>query len=317
MDEFLSAISAAYNVLHTALPSVFIGLFLANLMSVGKFSAKINRLLPLIGRVTGLPKSAVLVAILSIADRTAGMAALEAGRRQFLLDDRQVIAINLVAKAPSVAQFFMFSFIPLLFALFPRSAAISFLTSYFAAFIIISGIGLILLRLWSDSRVNNAQPVNENDNKVLLVPAVTAAFVQTLRPFIRIALWMFSMSAIVMLLVKNEVFAALNGVVQLSGGLIEANAIPLMGAGLISMVGGVAAVGAAWQQGLLAPQSIVPLLFLLSILHNLYDLFSSSLPRTIAVYGRDLGLKVGITGFIITEVVMILFFILALQGVIS
>ncbi|SMC35642.1 hypothetical protein [Sporomusa malonica] len=315
MSELLSAITAAYTVLEKALPSIFIGLFLANLMSNGGGSTRANQLLPLVERLTGLPRTAVLVMLLSLADRTAGMVALEAARKQFDLADRQVIAINLAAKAPAVTQFFIFSFIPLMVALFPRSAAIRFLAGYFAAFIMISIIGVVLLKLWSDRRLDNGAAKDSGDTGDSLgtcLHAVEHAFRQTLQPFIRIAVWMFSMSAIVMLLVKSGALLVFADVLSLSGGLIGVNVIPLIGAGLISMIGGVAAVGAAWQEGILDPENIVPLLFLISIAHNIYDLFASSLPRTIAVFGRNLGVKVGIAGFFVTEGVMLLFFILAL-----
>ncbi len=315
MNELLSAVVAAYNVLEKALPSVFIGLFLANLMSAGRFSGKANSLLPVIERLTGLPRTVALVMLLSLADRMAGMAALEAARKQDGLSDRQVIAINLAVKAPAVAQFFVFSFIPLVFALFPRVAAIGFLAGYFTAFMVISVIGLVLLRLWSDSRLHGSQVGEVCDSSGTWRQAVTAAFRQTLRPFIRITLWMFSMSALVMLLLKSGALNVLGHAVTVSGSLLGANVIPIIGAGLISMVGGVAAVGAAWQEGIIEAASIVPLLFLMSIAHNIYDLFTSSLPRTVAVYGRDLGLTVGIIGFIVTEAIMIIFLCLALQGI--
>lgn len=317
MNQLLMACIAAYTVLEKALPAVFIGLFLANLMSIGRFAAQASRLLPKLERFTGLPSTAVLVIVLSVADRTAGMAALEGARKQDGLSDKQVIAINLAAKAPSVVQFFVFSFLPLLLALFPSRQAVVFLISYFAAFLLLSLIGLVLLKLWSDTRLTGRPPAAVNDSSNSWGQGVKAAFIQTLRPFGRIALWMFAMSVLVMLLVNSGALAGLSGLAHWSGGLLGPNAIPLVGAGLISMVGGVAAVGTAWQEGIIPAESIVPLLFLLSIIHNLYDLFASSLPRTIAVYGRELGLKVGITGFVITEVVMLLFFWLALAGVLG
>lgn len=301
-------------MLKMALPSIFVGLFLANLFATYRFSAKADKLLLAVERLTGLPNSVLLVLFLSIFDRTAGMAALEAARRQDGLSNIQVIAINLTAKAPSTAQFFVFSFIPLVVSLFPYKAAAGFLLGYFWAFLVISLIGLLLLkgRPYRCQSKARAEAIGEECGSWL--EKGTAALKHTLRPFIRIALWMLTMSVIVMLIINSGILSILSNLTTIGGGFFDPNAIALMGAGLISMAGGVAAVGAAWQEGLLARESIVPLLFLMSISHNLYDLFSSSLPRTISVYGKDLGLKVGITGFIITQLVMIAFLMLALRG---
>ncbi|HMM22522.1 MAG TPA: hypothetical protein PKA10_17505, partial [Selenomonadales bacterium] len=87
---------------------------------------------------------------------------------------------------------------------------------------------------------------------------------------------------------------------------LDAAAVPLAGAGMVSMVGGVAAVGAAAREGALAPSGVVPLLLLISILHNCYDLFASSLPRTIGVFGRRLGVKVALASFAVTQAVMLI-----------
>ena len=315
MDILLTAITSAISVLKMALPSIFIGLFLANLFSAYRFSAKADKLLLNIERVTGLPNSVLLVLFLSIFDRTAGMAALEAARRKDGLSSLQVVAVNLTAKAPSTAQFFVFSFIPLVVSLFPYTTALGFLLGYFLAFVTISIIGLMLLNIkpYRSQSANRTAETAAQDCGSWLQRAMSA-FRQALRPFIRIALWMLTMSVLVMLAINSGVLSILSDTIAAREGLFDANAIALVGVGLISMVGGVAAVGAAWQEGLLARESIVPLLFLMSIVHNVYDLFSSSLPRTIAVYGRELGIKTGLIGFVVTQTVMIAFFLLASQG---
>ncbi len=317
MSEFAAAIVAAYTIMEKALPSVFIGLFLANVTAMGNLAAKADRLLPLFARLTGLPPAAAPVVLLSLADRMAGMAALEAIRQQTGLSDRQVIALNLTAKAPAVAQFFVFSFIPLLVSLFPRAAAVGFLAGYFAAFAVISALGVMLLQIWSDGRLTAGREAVAGIKPVAWRNSVSGALAQTLRPFVRIALWMFASSAAVMLLIRSGAVDMLAAALPVTHSSVEPAAIPLLAAGLVSMVGGVAAVGVAWQEGVIPAAGIVPLLFLMSILHNVYDLFASSLPRTMAVYGRTLGLKVGLTGFVVTQAVMLIFLWLARQGLLG
>ncbi|MCX7781815.1 MAG: hypothetical protein N2491_13090 [Negativicutes bacterium] len=247
-----------------------------------------------------LPPAAVVSIVISLGDRTAGMAALEAARAQVKLSDRQVLAANLAAKAPSSIQFFLFSFIPLMIALFPGTIAVQFLTAYFLAFCLISLIGIALAWLEPYWGIGASTAGQAAERVLPWRQAVWFSLRHSIKTLANMAGWMFVMSFAAMLFVQSGL---LSDVIQ---GLpfVTLNLLPVFAAGLLSMVGGVAAAGAAYQAGAIDDGSVVKLLFIISMLHNVYDLFAAALPRYIAIYGRKLGMKLALYGFALTQSIL-------------
>jgi hypothetical protein len=301
MDNLYSAFTAAAAMMVKVIPSLLTGLFLSNLLTVRKIPDALLGVLPVISKYSKLPPLAVLSVLLSVGDRTAGMAVLETVRRQVDLTNTQMLAAVLAAKAPSVLQFFLFQFIPITLALFPRDAALRFLGMYFAVFVMISLAGLLLSRSYPyrGNAGGGAGPAGTLPD-ITWGQAAVLSLRRSLRSLIHMAGWMFIMSFAVMLFIKSGVLW--NAVHQLP--FIDVKLLPVFAAGLISMVGGVAAAGTAYAEGYVTAAGIAPLLFVISILHNVYDLFSAALPRYTAVYGRRLGVQLAVYSFLITQAVM-------------
>jgi hypothetical protein len=307
---------ATFDVLKSVLPSVFIGLYLANLAAVVKLGGRGRTVTPFIVALTGLPVSCALSIVLAIGDRTAGMAAVAVARRQNGLSDQTVIAANLVAKAPSVLQFFIFSFIPIMMSMFPREVGVHFLVVYFLAFLLISLLGVCYSRLLGhEEQLPDHLLTRNTAEKNDWLKILPAAAVNAWRPFITMTCWMAGASFAVMLLLKSGYIHRLNDYLPVLARLgLSGDTLSLAGAGLVSMLGGVAAVGVAFHDGLLPAASVVPLLLTISLLHNFYDFFGSSLPRAIGVFGHRLGLKVAVTGLVVTQAVMLLAIIVTVKG---
>jgi len=312
VDELFAAAAATTAVLKNVLPSLFVGLFLAGLFARRGLAGG-RRALALIARLTGLPPAATLSVVLALGDRTAGMAAVEAARRRAGLTDGEVIAANLVAKAPSVLQFFFFSFIPVMAALYPPAIAARFLAVYFAGFVLISLIGVGLARFGRRGRP--AAAADFAGGAASWPEAALGALADVWRPLLNMAGWMAAMTFLVMLFIQSGYPGHLNACLPLLARLgLDASVLSLAGAGLVSMIGGAAAVGGALAAGAVPAAVVVPLLLVISLLHNLYDLFASSLPRAIGVFGRRLGIKVALAGFAVTQAVMAIMLVLTLKG---
>ncbi len=316
MADFASAARATADILVSVLPSLYLGLFVAGLFASRGGVIGGRRLLPAVARLTGLPPACALSVVLAAGDRTAGMAAVALAREQAALTDGEVIAANLVAKAPSVLQFFVFSFIPIMAALYPLSVAVHFLLVYFAAFTAISLLGMAYARLISGGRAGGCPPVAPKP-AMSWPAAARAAAAASWRPFLDMAAWMAAMSFVAMVFIKAGYLQRLADYLPLLAGLgLDAGLLSLAGTGLVSMIGGVAAVGAALRDGAVPAAAVVPLLLAVSLLHNFYDLFASSLPRAVGVFGRRLGVRVALAGFAVTQVVMLLMLALASKGII-
>lgn len=306
LEITVAAALATAGILKAVLPPLWLGLFIANIFSRYNFTVS-ARLTGIFAGITGLPPACVLSVALSVGDRTAGMAAVAAARQKVGLSDGEVIAANLVAKAPSVLQFFIFSFIPVMVAMYPWEEAARFLRLYFLSFTLISLLGMVYAKLVRQDRA-------EGDGAGCDAPGTgpgwrgaAAALAATWRPFANMTCWMAGMSFLAMLFIKSGVLDSLPQYLPMLAALgLDANLLPLAGTGLVSMMGGVAAVGAAVREGVVPVNAVTPLLFTISLLHNIYDLFGAALPRYIGIFGRRLGAKLALTGFAVTQAVMLL-----------
>ncbi len=315
MNELIAAAWATADILKSVLPSLYIGLFLSGLFANRGGVIGSRLLLPAVARLTGLPPACALSVVLAAGDRTAGMAAVALARERTGLTDGEVIAANLVAKAPSVLQFFVFSFIPIMAAMYPLTIAVRFLAVYFAAFALISLLGVAYARLLSGGRTGGCAVPAEKP-AMGWPAAVRAAVVGCWRPFLNMAVWMAAMSFAAMYFIKTGYLQRLTDYLPLLGRLgLDAGLLPIAGTGLVSMIGGVAAVGAALRDGVVPAAVVVPLLLTVSLLHNFYDLFASSFPRAVGVFGKKLGTKVAAAGFIVTQAVMLMMIVLTINGV--
>ncbi len=315
-ELFAAAFWATFDIMKNVIPSLFIGLFLANISTCSGVAARGQRFIPLIARITGLPTACALSVVLAIGDRTAGMAAVAQARTLAGISDKEVIAANLVAKAPSVLQFFLFSFIPIMAAMYPKEIAVRFLSVYFLASVVISLLGVGWARLIRPSSPQSCQPAAAATGSAFGGwKTAAAALKETWRPLLAMSGWMAGMSFVVMLFIKTGVLNRLTEQLPLLARLgLDGSILSLAGVGLVSMLGGVAAVGAALRDGALPAHSVVPLLLTISLLHNIYDLFVGSLPRNVAVYGHRLGVKTALAGFAVTQAVMVVMVGLTIKG---
>lgn len=312
----VETIFATVDLMRTVLPSVYLGLFLANLSTNGNFVEKGRFWVPIVMKITGLSAASAISIILSIGDRTAGMAALAEARKHAGLKDGEIITANLIAKVPSVLQFFIFSFIPIMTSLYPKEIAARFLIIYFSSFLVISSVGVLGTRIVAQKEQQVSLGVAASEAGVF-VPwtrfAKDAAW-RAWRSFTAVSLWMAGLSFVAMVFIKTGVLNGLSGYLPLAAYGVNANVLPAVGAGLISMLGGMAALGGAFREGAIPPAMVVPLLLSTSLLHNFYDLFASSIPRTAAIFGRRLGVKVALWSFGVTQAVMLAAILLTMQG---
>jgi hypothetical protein len=315
-ELFIAAFWATFEMMKNVIPSLFIGLFLANISTRSGVAAKGQRFIPFIAKITGLPTACALSVVLAVGDRTAGMAAVAQARNLAGISDREVIAANLVAKAPSVLQFFLFSFIPIMVAMYPREIAIRFLAVYFLSFAVISLLGVVWALLIRHNSPEGCQAVAVEAGAAFGGwRTIAAAVGETVRPLLTMSFWMVGMSFVVMLFIKSGYLNSLTDRLPLLARLgLDGSMLSLAGAGLVSMLGGVAAVGAALRDGALPTYSVVPLLLSISLLHNIYDLFVGSLPRYVAMFGHRLGIKVSLAGFAVTQAVMLATIVLTIKG---
>ncbi|HMM20106.1 MAG TPA: hypothetical protein PKA10_05150, partial [Selenomonadales bacterium] len=208
MEGIVAAARATAAVLASVLPSLYMGLFLASFANHSNLAGKSRRFLPLITRITGLPPVCALSVVLALGDRTAGMAAVAGARASAGLSDGEVIAANLVAKAPSVTQFFVFSFIPMMTALYPAAIAVKFLVLYFSAFSVMSLGGILYARFLPFRRreLSAAAPAAAGTGLGWRESARRAA-AESLRPLMGMAGWMAGMSFLAMVLINSDLLS--------------------------------------------------------------------------------------------------------------
>lgn len=280
---------------------IYIGVFLSNLSRRGMFEGVAQSSLGKLATFLRLPRECAMSIMLSLGDRMAGMGMLMVAKHKNLINEQEIVATNLIAKLPSVLQFFIVSFIPIIMSIFPQAIAVKFLSLYFLAFTLISCCGFVYLRLIG---TNNSE-VNTNYNESKAIDkswrSVAQAACESLRPCLRTLAILGVMTFLALLFSRS-------GALELVGSFlpIDSRLLPIMMVGMLSMLAGIMAVGAEFQAGLIDIAHVLPLLFTISILHNVYDLFAGSLPRTFAVFGSSIGMKVALIGFVVTQTVMLI-----------
>lgn len=235
------------------------------------------------------------------------MGMLMVAKHKNLVSDRELVATNLIAKLPAVLQFFVFSFIPIIMSIFPQDIAVKFLSMYFLAFALISCSGLLYLRLLDRGHYTAAEPLLSASAVEKSWRSAGLAARESLWPCLRTLLILAAMTFLALLFSRSGYLEVLGSLLP-----IDSRLLPSMLVGMLSMLAGIMAVGAEFQTGGLSASQLLPLLFTISILHNIYDLFAASLPRTVAVFGSSLGVKVALSSFVVTQLIMLIMLIFTL-----
>lgn len=280
---------------------IYIGIFLANLSRLGMFDDVAQSSLGKIARFLKLPKECALAIMLSLGDRMAGMGMLMLAKHKQLVSDQEIVATNLIAKLPSVLQFFIVSFIPIIMNIFPYDIATRFLSLYFLSFATISCCGLVYLRLVNNQPSILPEEIVSEQIRNKSWHMVWQAAKDSWRPCLRTISILAGMTFLALLLSRSGAIETLGSTLP-----IDSRLLPIMMVGMLSMLAGILAVGTEFQSGVIGSAQVLPLLFTISILHNIYDLFASSIPRTFAVFGSSLGIKVALSSFGVTQTIMVI-----------
>jgi hypothetical protein len=289
MVEYLASTAAStLAVMRYVLPSIFVGLFIANILSARSFFASRGaRFIPALSGFSGLPSAGVVAILLSIGDRTAGLAALSMARKREGLADATIVASCLAMKAPSAIQSLFLSFLPIMIAMFPAAIVGKFLALYYACFVCITAAGIALARRRIGARGEASLPSSPiSMNLPPMGKSLALAFRGTIPAFLNIAAWLLGMSFLASIIARSGLLGGLSGILP-----IPARQLPYAAAGLVSIFGGIGAAGVAFRDGLLGQSELLPLFFATALIHNIYDFFASLLPLHVSMFGRGLGSK--------------------------
>lgn len=306
-NMIITLLKATFKIITDVSLPIYIGILLSNLSRRGMFEGLAQNSLGRVAAFLQMPRECAMAIMLSLGDRMAGMGMLMVAKHKNLINDQQIVAVNLISKLPSVIQFFVVSFVPIIINLFPRDIAVEFLVLYLLAFTIISWCGFIYLRFINKIQIAYPEisPLPKKIERSWQVVWLSAK--ESLPPCLR------SLS-----ILGTMTFAALffsrYGALDILGKFlpVDANLLPIAMVGMLSMLAGIMAVGAELQAGTIDIQIVLPLLFAISILHNIYDLFTNSIPRTFAVFGSSLGIKVALSSFVVTQTVMLIMMLIVM-----
>lgn len=296
-----SLLKATAKILKDVSLPIYIGILLSNLSRRGMFEGVAQNSLGKLAEFLKLPRECAMSIMLSLGDRMAGMGMLMVAKHKQLISDREIVATNLIAKLPSVLQFFIVSFIPIIMSLFPSAIAIKFLGLYLLSFALISCCGFVYLRSVSSAQHSSVAALDNSKKVDKSWRSLGQAIQESLRPCLRTLSVLAVMTFLALWFSRSGVLETLGSILP-----IDSRLLPIMMVGMLSMLAGIMAVGAELQAGVIDSSQILPLLFTISILHNIYDLFAASLPRTFAVFGSSLGAKVALISFAVTQAVMLI-----------
>jgi hypothetical protein len=290
-----------FRLLAYMLPSMFIGLYLANLLGKSGQLKRVGALMAPLSNAAKLPKGCSSVLTFCVLNKETGFSMLSALNRNNGLSDRAVIIISMLANLPLCIRSIVFFIAPVSFSMLGMHVGGVFTFVYFCLHLLKTMVGVFAGRLML-TRGEKILGIDEEtkDHEFLgWAILLRSSARDTLRPFTRILKLVIPSLLIAILLVNSGILAGLSHLqspltrllnLPASSGLVIVSGWP-------SMMVGIATAGPLVMNGAITPLEAIGTLVITSLIHNLYTALRMSLPVNISLFGPKLGgIVTGVAG---------------------
>ncbi len=285
-----------FQLLAHMLPSMFVGLYLANVLLKSGYLAQIGILMTLLSNGAKLPKACSSVLTLCLLDKDAAFSMLSELNRQYGLSDKQVIVVSILANLPLCVRSVIFFIIPACFSMLGFHIGLLFTLIYFLIQLLKTIAGIIAGRLMTDES-GNISNIGETGGKYIYpgrIRLLKASVTDTLIPFKRILKIVIPTLLITTLMIHSGISDWLS---ELAAPLADMSDLPTSSclviiSGLPSMMVGIAAAGPLLMSGSITAMDAIRTLIITSLFHSLYNVIRMSFPVNISLFGPRLGAMV-------------------------
>ena len=282
-----------FRLLAYMLPSMFIGLYLANVLGKSGHFERVGAIMAPLADGAKLSKGCASVLTLCVLNKEAGFSMLSELNRKNGLPDKEVVVVSMLASFPLCIRSIVFFVAPVSVSILGLNVGIIFILVYFFLQLLKTMVGISAGRLMLNTG-ENILKVDETakDNKFsgwanLLRSSVT----DTIAPFRRI-LKIVIPSVFAAILFINSGF--LGWLSHMASPLTHLLGLPsssclVIVSGLPSMMVGIATAGPLVINGSMTPLEAIRTLVITSLIHSLYTVLRMSFPVNISLFGPKLG----------------------------
>jgi hypothetical protein len=289
----------------SVLSSMFMGCFLGNLFQNTVLLQHLGRVMHPLARLGRLPVGCATSLTLCLADRIAGYAMLAELKNTGVVGAREVVVSFLVSALPTGIYFTIFFIGPAVIASLGCRTGAVYLAIYLGISLMIGAVGMLLGRLLLPLPDQGQEEGDRSRETVRLSwrDKLAKAVRRTLPAFCRLAVVFMPVTFLVSILlhtdIVNQILRQVEPIISYLG--LPAPVILVITTGVISMIAAIGTLGPILQAGLVTPAEAVIALLVTSVLHYLYEFWSSGLPTNISIFGPKLGGKVSLAALVVRE----------------
>lgn len=290
-----------FRLLAYVLPSMFIGLYLANVLGKSGRLRHVGAIMAPLSNVAKLPKGCSSVLTLCVLNKETGFSMLSALKRNNGLSDKAVIIVSMLANLPLSIRSIIFFIAPVSFSMLGMHVGAIFTLVYFLLHLLKTLLGIFAGRLTLNTGVNILE-IDETakDRKFLgWANLLRSSLMDTFDPFGRILKIVIPSLLLAISLINSGILAGLS---HLANPLTHMLNLPsssclVIVSGWPSMMVGIATAGPLVINGIITPLEAIRTLVITSLIHNLYTVLRMSLPVNISLFGPKLGgIVTGVAG---------------------
>ncbi|MBF0377484.1 MAG: hypothetical protein HQK72_08355 [Desulfamplus sp.] len=303
-------------ILSNILPSMFIGLYLADILSKSGYLNNAGILMAPLAGFANLPKRCSSVLTLCLLNKEAAFSMLSELKRKDDILDKEVIAVSMLAHFPLSIRSIIFFVVPISFSTLGVHIGLMFTSIYFCLELLKTLIGISAGRLMLNKSeksilINEIEKKGQHSGWInLLIVSVK----DTVISFKRLLIKIIPTLLIAVLLLNAglvEWLSRFSAPFTKIVGLPPASCFVII-SGLPSMIAGITSAKPLITSGVITSIETVKILILTYMLHSLYNIIRMSLPVNITLFGTALGCQVTLISFILEFISIPVFFILSI-----
>lgn len=310
MQPVLDVLPDVLKLWKSVLPSMLLGCFLGNLFQESVFLERVGWVMYPLARLGRLPAGCATSLTLCLVDRIAACTMLAGLKNAGVVGAREVIVSYLIFAVPTGAYFTIFFFSPAVIAALGCRTGAAYLAIYLGINMMVGAVGLLLGRLILPQR--EQAPKRGGQSREIVHTSwrnkLVAAVRRTIPVFCRLALVFMPVTFLVSVLLQTgHVKHVLQQVGPFLGYLgLPAPVLFVITTGMLSMVAAIGTLGPILHAGLLTPPEAITALLVTSLLHYLYEFWSSGLPTNVSIFGPKLGMQVSVATLLVRELATLL-----------
>lgn len=297
---FLEIAQTLFQLLAHMLPSIFIGLYLANILSKSGYLAHVGILMAPLSNGAKLPKGCSSVLTLCLLNKEAAFSMLSELNRKDRLSGREVIIVSMLASFPLCIRSIIFFVAPISFSMLGWRVGLIFTFIYFLVQLLktIIGISAGCLMLTTHGNILKIDEAERGHTHLGWTDLLMESITDTLAPFSRILKIVIPTLLIAIWLINTGVLGWLS---KLASPLTHMLGLPsssclVIISGLPSMMVGISTAGPLVTSGGITLLEVIKTLIITSLLHGLYNVVRMSFPINITLFGPKLGSMVTCVG---------------------